>query len=137
MATPFTSAQKASIRLYMGWSARFHQFDSALEQAMSAIDSEPDDSTHDIIVADLTALDDLCDRLTDSYGRIKAMKVGAIDLPGTNEIGLLRSEGRRVAGRIAATLGVEIRHDVFKGAGPRHRVGFGGPYGGGNVMKHG
>lgn len=138
MATPFTSGQKANIRLYLGWSARFHQFDSRLEQAMSAIDNEMDDSTHDIIVAKLASLASIDTRLTDALGRIKALKVGSIDLPGAMELGLLRSEGRRFVGQLAATLGVEVRHDVFRGGGPRSFATHEGLIpGGGNEMKQG
>ena len=113
MATPFTSAQKANIRLYLGWSARFHQMDSGLEQAMSAIEGEADDSTHDQIVALLADIADIETRLTDAYGRLKAAKVGSIDLPGQTEVSVLRSEGRRFVAQLARILSVEVRGDPF------------------------
>jgi hypothetical protein len=116
MATPFTSAQKAAIRLALGWSARFHQMDSGLEQAMSAIEGESDDSTHDQVVALLTTITDIETRLTDAYGRLKAKKVGSIDLPGAQEVSTLRSEGRRAVGKLARILSVEVRGDPFSPA---------------------
>ncbi len=138
MATPFTDVEKANIRLYMGWSARFHQGDSRLEQAMSAIAGESSDATHDLVTGLLTTIEDIDTRITSSYNRMKANKVGSIDLPGAQELGLLRSEGRRFVGRLASILGIETRHDVFSGSTPRggHDVG-GGLSGGGNEMKHG
>lgn len=138
MATSWTTTEKARLRLYLGWSARFHQFDSRLEQAFSAIESEPDDATRDLIVAVMTSLDDVRTRIVDAYSRLKARVVGSITLPGAEEIAMLRSEGRRLVGQIAATLGVAVRHDIFKGAGPRSFAGFDGPYdGGGNAIRQG
>lgn len=135
MLGPLTAGQRANVRLYTGWPARFHQTDSRLEQAMNAIDTlgNSDDPTFTDLVALLAALADIDTRLTAAYPRIKALKLGSIDLPGTMEIGLLRSEGRRLAGRLASIMGVEIRHDVFSGNGPRSYATSSGPSGGGNL----
>ena len=126
MAQPLTSAQRASIRLYLGWSARFHQTDSRLEQAMSAIDVG-DVDTYNFIVNALNGtppgllaqLGDIDTRLTAALVDVKARKVGSIELMGEGEISVLRSMGREYAGRLASLLGVEVRHDVFSGHGPR------------------
>ncbi len=136
MATPFTAAQRAKVRWYLGWSARFHQMDSRLEQAMNAVDSEVDDSSHDLVLLNLTAMDDLNSRIVSAYNRLKALKVGSIDLPSHGEIGMLRSEGRRLGGQVAALFGVETRHDVWSGSGNKS---FAGPNGleGGNTIRHG
>lgn len=136
MATPFTTVQRAKVRWYLGWSSRFFQSDSRLEQAMNAVDNETEDATRDLIIANLTALDDLNTRIVDAYGRLKALKVGSIDLPSHGEIGMLRSEGRRLGGQIAATLGVETRHDVWSGSGNKSFAGPGGLYEG-NTFRHG
>lgn len=136
MATPFTTVQRAKIRWYLGWSARFHQADSRLEQAMNAVDQEVDDSSHDLIVANITALDAIGTKMTAAYDRLKALKVGSIDLPGAGEIGMLRSEGRRLGGQIAACLGVETRHDVWSGSGNKSFAGWNGLEGG-NTFRHG
>lgn len=137
MATPFTSAQRAKIRWYLGWSARFHQFDSRLEQAMNAVDSEPTDDTSALIIANLTAMDALNTSIVAAYQRLKATKVGSIDLPGGMEIGMLRSEGRRLTGQVASTLGVEVRHDVWSGTGNKSFAGPDGLSVGGNQYPHG
>ena len=131
----FTEAQRVKIRLYLGWSARFHQFDSRLEQAMNAVDTLADTETEvEAILADLATIET---ELADAHGRLKAMKVGSIDLPGHKEIQALRSEGRRHVGRLAATLGVEVRHDAFGAGRYRHFATRYGLIGGGNVMLHG
>lgn len=111
-----TEAQRSSVRLYVGWSERFHQFDSELEQAMNALATAPDGEA--IVLAAVAACEDIDVKLTAAHGRLKAMKVGSIGLSGPGEIRALRSEGRRHAGRIASVLGVSIRHDVFTGSGP-------------------
>jgi hypothetical protein len=129
LAQPITSAQRAQIRYYLGWSARFHQTDSRLEQAMNAIDVG-DVDTYNLIVSSISAtppgllasLTDVDSRISAAGGaldRVKAMKVGSIELPGLQEIGVLRSQGRQFAGRLAALLGVEVRHDVFSGSRPK------------------
>jgi len=70
--------------------------------------------TEDFIRTDLlVALDDIRTKLTDSHKRLKAFKVGSINLPQANEIAMLRQEGKRHASSLAAHLGSEIRHDVF------------------------
>jgi hypothetical protein len=136
MATPFTEAQRAKVRWYLGWSARFHQSDSRLEQAMNAVDMETTDATHDLIIANLTAMDAINTRIVGAYDRLKALKVGSIDLPGHQEIGLLRSEGRRLGGAVAAALGVPTRHDVWSGTGNKSFAGWDGLEGG-NTLKQG
>lgn len=137
MATPFTSNDRARIRWYLGWSARFHQMDSRLEQAMNAVDMEPTDDTKALITGNLAQMDTLMNTtIPAAYNRLKALKVGSIDLPAHKEIAMLRSEGRRLGGQIAACLGVETRHDVWSGAGNKS---FAGPNGleGGNEFRHG
>lgn len=84
---------------------------------MNAVDNLPDTQTK--VEGELTELDAIQTALTDARGRLKAMKVGSIVLPGQNEVGTLRSEGRRRAGALAGILGVEIRQDVFSGGGTR------------------
>ena len=109
----FTEAERVSIRSYCGYSARFHQVDTCLEQAMNAVDSDPDPDTATKIRALIVEADNIRTALTDALGRLKAAKVGSIILPGRTEIGMLRSEGQRICSEIAAILGVEIRHKCF------------------------
>jgi hypothetical protein len=131
-----SEAQRVQIRFYLGWSARFHQFDSRLEQALNAVETLADTQTQ--IEAVLTDLDDIVTKLKASYDRIRAMKVASIELPGKLEIGLLRSEGRRNVGSLAAILGVEVRHDIFSAGSYRYFATHSGLIvGGGNTMLQG
>lgn len=130
-----TAAQKAEVRRWLGWPARFHQFDSRLENAMDALATEPE---HEAQITNpltgtppgiLAELDDIDAKLRDAHKRIKASEVGNIKLNNGREIAWLRREGRRHTRRLAALLGVERRVDVF-GSGDVHTfAGFGGTYG--------
>lgn len=117
-----TTAERASIRLYCGWSGRWRQTDSRLEQAMNALDMADDDTMAEVrtLLASLASVDT---ELVDAHKRIKAAKLGSLELSQAgrrgDEIEVLRSEGRRFVGRLAATLGVEARQDVFSGSLPR------------------
>lgn len=117
-----TAQQRADVRFYAGWSARFHQFDSQLEQAMNALETEPE---HELQITNpidgtppglLALMADIDSRLSGTYGRLKASKVGSIEL-NAGEISQLRSEGRRLSGRLCSILGIPRRIDVFGSGG--------------------
>lgn len=108
----FTDTQKAELRLYLGWAGRWFQVDTKLEQAMSACTAE----TQTLIEAEVVKLKAIDGKITDAANRFQAAKVGSIQLPGAMELELLRSQGRQSVGRIAAMLGVEVRHDVYSGS---------------------
>lgn len=134
-----TATQRADVRRYLGWSARFHQFDSRLEQAMNALDTEPE---HELQVTDtlannglLAALADIEQKLRDAHGRLRAMKVGSIDLTGFGEVQSLRMEGRRYAKTLASILGVEVRNDVFSSSRTMTFASHGGMMSGNYVGK--
>lgn len=131
----FTLAEKVDIRLYTGWSGRWHQVDSDLERAMSAIETEPEAET--LIRGLLVSCRDIDAKMVDAHGRLKAMKVGSIDLTGGGELDELRGEGRRFSGRICSHLGVDFREDCWAGASPSNTGGSRGGYGGGNYALHG
>lgn len=118
------------IRKYLGWSERFHQTDSRLEQAMNALDGSQSDDARTDVLATLTKVADIDTRLTGALDSLGALQVGSIKLPGALEIGMLRSEGRRLIGGIAALMGVEVRHDYFSPSGPTTHAGAGGMSGG-------
>lgn len=121
-----TDAQRAQIRFYLGWPSRFHQIDSGLEQAMSAIDMGDDESyavitrafTHTDGPGLLASLKDVDAKLLTADDSLEVEQVGTIKLNLRDKVALLRSKGRQFAGRLAALLSVELRHDVFAGRGP-------------------
>jgi hypothetical protein len=109
-----TETEKAQIRLYLGWSMRHFQDDPRLEMAFNAVTPEAEV----IIRAELTACILFDTRIDAATKRFKAAEVGSITLQGETELGLLRSLGREHVGRIASTMGVEVKHDVFSGSAP-------------------
>lgn len=116
-----SAANRADIRYFLGWPARWFQSDSRLEQAMNALDSltaQDSGATETLVLACVTSAKAIDTALVTAWGRIKALKVGSIDLPGAMEVETLRREGRRFVGRLAAILGVHPVADVFgSGAG--------------------
>jgi hypothetical protein len=124
-----TSAQKFSIRKYLGWSQRFFQTDSALEMALSAIDNDVDASAD--VLANVVECVRLDTAIVAAERRLKAASVGPIDL-NASEIEQLRDRGRQMVGRIASVLGVEVRNDVFSSDLPSSRATSLGMVGGGN-----
>lgn len=107
-----TATQKADVRLFLGWSARFHQTDSQLEMAIVAI--QDDAAAEAQISALLLEVANIDTKIKAAYPRLQASKVGSIEL-NSGEVGTLRSEGRRFVGRMATILGVDVRKDVFAG----------------------
>lgn len=131
---PFTDEEKTEIRMYLGWSARFAQTDTALERAFSAIETMPSDlamaRTH---LVELRRIDAA---ITSCEARFKADQVGSIKLSQT-ELRRLRSRGEQAVGRIATLFGVEVRDNSFSPDLPRWRGGHLGPIGGGNSQMMG
>lgn len=117
-----TTAQRMQVRMYLGWSERFHQTDSALEQAMNALDQSQSTDAEAQVISYLTELGTIDTSITAAYVNLQATQVGSIKLDGPRQIAVLRGEGRRIVGRIASLLGVEVRHDSFAPAGPSQRA---------------
>lgn len=131
-----TEAQRVQVRLFMGWSARFFQFDSELEQAMNSLDANPD--TEAVIVTLIGECQRIDTAIVAAEGRFRADAVGSITLTQGRELELLRSRGRQFSGRIASVLGVPIRHDVWSGTGPKMTASrYGMVPGASNMQLHG
>jgi hypothetical protein len=62
------------------------------------------------ILADLATIDAA---LISARSRLKAIKVGSIQLPGGGELAELRGEGRRLVGRLSSLLQIEPWNDIF------------------------
>jgi hypothetical protein len=126
-----TDAQKDSVRQYMGWTFRFRQTDSQLELALNAVDA--DATVQATVIGMLAVLANVDTLIVAAYARIKAKSIdeGDVVLMESQEIAILRSEGRRGVGRLAGYLGVPVRQDVYGSALPTHFAGYHGPYGGG------
>lgn len=131
-----TAAQKADIRYYLGYATRHHNADTILESAMDAIANDPDGEA--LVIATITKIKAVDTKLEAAQDRLKAMEVCDIKLGHKEEVCGLRSEGRRLVGRVASTLGCPVRHDSF-GSAPFNVYAdwFGTGYQGGNELKQG
>ena len=106
-----SAAERAKIRRYLGWSARFHQTDDMLEQAMNAMATQVEDEL--LIQADLVKLVGIDDELDGIVITAKATQLGGIQLRAAYQQSVLRERGRRVSNRVASALGVTKRGDAF------------------------
>jgi hypothetical protein len=131
-----TAAQKADIRYYLGYATRFHDGDQNLESAMDAIANDPEGEA--LVVATITDIKAIDTKLESAWDRLKAVQVCEIKLGHKEELCALRSEGRRLVSRVAASFGVPVRHDAF-GSAPFNVTAdwFGTGYQGGNEIKQG
>lgn len=129
----FTVEERSKIRWYLGWPGRYLDTFTPLEQGMDVMSAEEET----LIRAHLSKLDTLVDTtLPGTYIRLQAIKAGPLLLAADKEIMMLRSEGRRLVGQIAGTIGVPVGHDVFSPTGPDYDgFGYDGPEGGGSRIK--
>lgn len=111
-----TAQQRAEVRRVLGWSAQYSQTDSALEGAFDGLATEPEHETQVIeLLADIALVRA---QLIDSRKRLKATKVGSIELDTMRkEMAALRWEGMRLTGELASIMGVERRNNVFGSGG--------------------
>ena len=130
----FTDEEKTLIREYLGWTARFRQTDTALERAMSAIETQPaEEARARVHIAELQRIDQA---LVGAESRFKADQVGTIKL-SESELTRLRSRGAERVGRLARLFGVEVHGDPYSPSPSRWRGSFAGPIGGGNSQMQG
>lgn len=122
-----TNAQKVSVRYWLGYSGRFYQTDSQLEQAMAAINDADLEARIAEVIAQLEAVDA---KRADVRSRAGILQVDEIVFQDGKAAGLdaLRSEGSMLVGRLAALFGVPVRRNPFSTSVP----GSSGAY-----MRHG
>lgn len=106
-----TDAQRATVRLYMGWPSRWHQTSNELEQAMSALDSSPEDLAN--VSAILPKIADIDERILKSLGCVKVAEADSVRLKDDNGLSLLRREGRRLVNQLSSVLGCPRGTDYF------------------------
>jgi predicted nucleic acid-binding Zn-ribbon protein len=131
-----TLQQRADTRRFLGWSAQFSQTDNALENAFDGLETQPEHEAQ--VISLLAEIESIRTKLTDSHNRLKAVKVGSIELNTYHmELTALRDEGMRLTGELASIMGVERRHNIFSNSSPS-RQGWYGPTGyrgeGGNYI---
>lgn len=130
-----TAQNRSDIRYYLGFSARFYFTDTVLESAMTSLESDAEAEVQ--VLADITRLKALDLLIEGTYTRLKATQVCDIKVAGKKEMCTLQGEGRRIVGRVASTIGVPPRHDVFSSGAYRGQQGYWGISGGGNYGIHG
>lgn len=125
----FTNTEKAEIRKYLGWNARWVQFDSALERAFAFVDNQStggDTSSEDQARTLLGKIQTIENEIDSSRSRFKANRVGPIEL-NRAEVAQLIGRGESYIGQLARVFGVEV-----KGSALRPDMAFPqGPYGSG------
>jgi hypothetical protein len=114
-----TEAQKRDIYFFCGWPQKNVQVNTALEHAIARTAENTDQWALVINAVNgsppglLPLLWQQWQRILDAHGRLKALKVGSIELSGPGEINMLRKEGQRLVGALCSLLGVESDGDVF------------------------
>jgi hypothetical protein len=122
-----SETEKFQIRWRLGWSERFFQTDSRLDQALSAIDTRPDAEAQ--LQVHLASLIQFDTEITQARGRLKANQVGSIQL-NRAELYELRQEAQRECNAIAQLLGVAVRRRFYGYDTPRDFASADGPGGG-------
>lgn len=135
----FTNAEKGSIRKYLGWNARWVQFDSALERAFTFVDNSSaggDTSSEDearTILAKIVAIEVEIDG---THRRFKADQVGTIKL-NRNEVRQLIDRGESYIGQLARVFGVDVKGSALRADLPSWVGTPWGGSGGGNSQRQG
>ena len=122
-----TDAQRADVYFFCGWPQRFVQVNTALEFALDVISTKPEmqalltnaiTATPPGLLAQARLLHDVT--IPSAYRRLKALKVGSIELSGPGELRALARQGQRLVNAICGVLGAQRDVDVFspgRGAG--------------------
>ena len=133
-----TDAQRADCYFFCGWPQRFVQINTELEFALNAIVQKPEmqnllgNALTDSPPGLLAQARNLHDVTSPSaYRRLKALKVGSIELSGPGELRELCRQGRRLVNAICGVLGVHRGEvDVFGPGTGTNDYSIGSVYGG-------
>lgn len=130
----FSEAQKAQIRRYLGYPDVFRYANTRLESALDVVGGRPD--TQALIESDLTALAVIETQLTNAVASGGIKKVDEIEFFEIGQTSKIRSDGRRICGRLSITLGVPLAGDAFgeQGYGGDEFMGTGFQYGSGGMF---
>jgi hypothetical protein len=112
----FTNEEKMSIRKYLGWTAKYAQFDSGLERGISFVESASaggDTSIEDDVRALVTKVKGIELEIDKTHSRFKADQVGPIKL-NRREVHQLVERGETYIGQIARHFGVEVRGKALR-----------------------
>lgn len=124
-----TDEQKQKVRRWLGYSGRFRDLDTLLEQAMRSVDSftaTGDDHAQTQLLQHIADIEEIETKIEGAIPRLKYTSLGNGELSySPREMGELKRLGRMHIGRLSALLGVPIRVDVFAGHGPARMINHG------------
>ena len=116
----FSSAQRAAIYEYMGWSPGVINttYDAIITRLQSIADGGQmaDGSFETRVASHLTSLAAIETRLTELWDTFEAGKVDELDVDPVRAAQALRAEGRRFVCRISIALNAAPDRDVFFGS---------------------
>lgn len=133
----FSDAQKALIRRYLGFPDVLRQSNTRLESAMDVVGGRAE--VQALIETDLAALAAVETQLTNAISSGGIKKVDEIEFFENGQRAAIRSEGRRLCGRLSITMGVPLVGDAFgeQGYGGDGFMGVGFQYGSGGMFPCG
>jgi|SRR5579859_6660285 len=109
---PFSDAEKAAIRQYLGFSELFHDLDPRLEGQMNDLGSRaPDAVTR--VQANLTALANIDTRLAGALDNLDLTKAEDIEFLGPKQLEAIRDQGRMLIQQIAITFELKPKRDYY------------------------
>lgn len=115
-AAPFTLAERAKIRMYLGWSDQFRDMDTRLESQMDTVGNRPEaDMGAASNVRDILAkLANVDSALEGGLGNqtLKAVEGGTI-FQGEEEMKAYRKHGRNLIQRMAIIFDVTPQRDYY------------------------
>ena len=118
----WTEADRVAIRSYLGFADLFLQADPRLESAIASLQARtdggtrPDGSAEAQIRRWLAQLARIETRLEEVWEEAEAGKVDELGVDAYRGMALLRSEGRRIVGRLARALATTPVADAFAAA---------------------
>lgn len=121
MSTPWTEAEKASIRAYLGFPNLFHQQEPRLENAINSVQTVSDGGALDndatqarmrVALAQLDAVDAKLSALQCSYQVLEA-GTDKVRLDSIRAAWQLRQDGKRIISQLAIPLGTRPVRDYF------------------------
>lgn len=105
-----TSAQRAQVRRYLGYSDISAGGTSPLETAMDVLSTDGETIVGDI----LTEISTLRAQMLTNMGRMGLVRAEEVTFDNVNATPMLRAEGSRLVSELAGVFGVDVRRDPFQ-----------------------
>lgn len=109
----FTPQERHQIRLYLGWSEQFRDYDTRLETQMDQLGGQVDQSAATTVRTLLAALSSVDTLITNALGNLTLKKAEGVEFAGMGEIEGYRNHGRNLVRRVAIIFDVEPKRDYY------------------------